>query len=89
MWNDNSNGLYFTFYFINTLINPGEQDGVSFYLEDLNYVMFSKTIGAEAYLYITDFFLSTDISIMPFENIIEEKGFIAEQQAVQHTHIVA
>ena len=80
----NYNNFYFTFYFINTVVNPDSTDFVDYYLEDKNYVLFGTQIASETYLYVTDFTIDTDNSIWPYENFIKDKGFFAQDLAVNH-----
>ena len=47
--------FYYTIYFINPLINADSQDHLSYYLEDSNYIIFSKHAGEECQLMMQDF----------------------------------
>ena len=52
--------MYFTVYFINTIINPSQPDYKAYYLEDENYAIFGPNMGTENYLLLTDFTINTD-----------------------------
>lgn len=67
-FNAKSHNFFFTFYFINPVVNPGSTDYIKYYLEDKNYVQFGSQQACEAYLYITDYTINTDDSILPFAN---------------------
>lgn len=56
----------------------------SFYLEDESYAIFGDNLGSETILYFTDYTVSTDYSIWPFEDIVEDKGCIVESLAINH-----
>jgi hypothetical protein len=66
---DHGDWFYFTFYYINTIVNPDQPTYKSYYLEDTAYVIFGKQMGVESYLYFADFDIQTDYSIWPFESI--------------------
>lgn len=80
----NSNSFYFTFYFINSVVNPDSTDYIDYYLEDKNYVLFGPQIASETFLYITDFTIDTDNSIWPYESFEKDEGFFAKDLAVNH-----
>ena len=48
--------------------------------------MFGPRTSSETYLYMTDYTINTDSSILPFESFTEEKGFYAESLAVNHPY---
>lgn len=68
--------LYFDFYFTNPQINPDKKDYKQYYLEDMTYAIFGSDLGSETFLYFTDYTVSTDYSIWPFSNIVEDKGLL-------------
>jgi hypothetical protein len=75
----NETNFYYTIYFINPLINADQQDFLSYYLEDSNYVMFSATAGEECQLMMEDYHIETDESILPFtESRVDEGGIITK-----------
>ena len=61
--------MYFTFYFINVVINPNQANYVKYYLEDQSFIIFGSQIGTETYLYLSDYTISTDNSIWPYPNM--------------------
>lgn len=75
---DRGDWFYFTFYFVNTVINPDQTDYKTHYLEDEDYVIFGKHMGVESFVYFTDYAISTDYSIFPFGDVVVDKGFMAE-----------
>ena len=76
--------MYFTLYFINPQINSDQKEYKKYYLEDMSYVIFGRTMGSESFLYFTDYTISTDYSIWPYQHIVEDKGCIVENLAVNH-----
>jgi hypothetical protein len=60
---------YLTVYFTNPLINPENQEYLTYYLEDTNYLTFSSDYGAEALIYVDDYSISTDNSILPVSSV--------------------
>ena len=76
--------MYFDFYFTNPQINPDKKDYKQYYLEDGSYIIFGRSLGSETFLYFTDYTVSTDYSIWPFEHVIEDKGAIVEENAINH-----
>jgi hypothetical protein len=85
---DNSDYFYFTFYFINTVINPDNPVYKSYYLEDEVYVIFGKELGTETRLYFSDFTINTDYSIWPFSDDVTDIGFMAESLNTQHPYAI-
>jgi hypothetical protein len=71
-----ANYIYFTVYFTNTQINSDRKNYKQYYIEDKSYSIFGSSIGSESYLYITDYTVSTDYSIWPFINLVEDKGVL-------------
>ena len=51
------------------VINPSSHDYLTYYLDDLNYFPFSLTSGVNANLFLSSFQVTTDESIMPWEDI--------------------
>jgi hypothetical protein len=70
-----------SFYFINTLINPGQNEYVSQYLEDMNYYSFSLTFGVNANIYISSYSITTDQSLWPFQDIEYANGGVVMQSS--------
>ena len=52
--------------YVNPLINPGDTNYLDYYINDLNFVSFSKQNGAFANSYIEEYQISTDESLLPF-----------------------
>jgi hypothetical protein len=69
------------FYFVNTLINPGQNEYVSQYLEDMNYYVFSLTFGVNANIYISSYSITTDQSLWPFKDIEYANGGVVLQSS--------
>lgn len=42
LFSDNGDWFYFTYYYINTIINPDQPSYKSYYLEDSAYLIFGK-----------------------------------------------
>lgn len=80
--------FYLTMNYINPVISPTQPDHISYYLEANDYVIFSDTVGAEAWVYFSDFVINTDDSIWPLESNIVEKGSIVENKAINHAFSV-
>lgn len=80
--------FYLNFNYINTVINPDQQNFMSYYVETTDYVIFSSTIGSESYLYFSDYTINTDDSILPFEHILTKTGSIVEDKALSHPFAV-
>lgn len=64
-----SSYFYFTFYFLNPLINPAEKEYKSYYLEEKSYVIFGEETGSEAYVSFADYTVNTDESIWPYTDV--------------------
>jgi hypothetical protein len=64
----NSFGQFtFNFYYVNPLLNPGQKDYLRYYLEDRNYFPFNTQTGVLANLFFSDWKVSSDQSIFPWE----------------------
>jgi hypothetical protein len=55
----------FNFYFVNSILNGGSHEYITYYLEDMNYFPFSKTAGVNANLFLSTYSITTDESIYP------------------------
>jgi hypothetical protein len=86
---DNNDWFYFTFYYINTIINPDQPTYKSYYLEDTAYVIFSPEMGVESYLYFSDFSIETDYSIWPFSATLDDHGFMALTRPTTHPYAIS
>lgn len=62
----------FGFYYINTIINPDQPSYKQFYVEDTQYAYFGPTMGLEATLQLSDYSVTSDNSIWPFPDIVED-----------------
>ena len=58
--------------FINTKINPGQNNYRSTYLEDRNYATFTTNFGASVYVSVEEDVVETDVSLTPMEEIVTE-----------------
>lgn len=78
---DDNEAFTFNFYFVNIILNPGILDYYSYYVDDLNYFPFSKSSGVNANLFISSYTVTTDESILPFEQVSNKTGGIALSSA--------
>jgi hypothetical protein len=60
----------FNFYFVNSILNGGSHEYITYYLEDMNYFPFSRTAGVNANLFLSTYKITTDESIYPIEDIV-------------------
>jgi hypothetical protein len=81
--------FFFTAYFLNPLINADQQNYLTYYLEDSNYIIFSTTGGEEAQIHIQDFTIETDQSILPYSQIKTEKGGMVTRNALKNRYTIA
>lgn len=65
-YEDNYGPFLLGLFFVNPLFNPGDIEYLDFALKDLNYVTFTSKLGVYANVYIQDYTIITDESIMPF-----------------------
>lgn len=68
------NSFYTNFYFINSLINPNNEQPVSYYLEDRNYIQFNFNTGGLINLFISKYSVTTDKSIWPLQDTYLYEG---------------
>ena len=84
---------YTNFYvglaYINTIINPNQQNHLDYYFNMMNYIICSRHIGVESYILISEYNIHTDDSILPFESMSLQKGFIVEGQSNQYPFTIA
>lgn len=57
---------------INLNINPGNEEYKTFYFEDKNHFTFNTELGVVANAFIQQDTIQTDVSIMPYEDILSE-----------------
>ena len=57
---EDQKSFFFTIYFINPLINPTNEEYLTYYLEDNNYIIFTKSLGAEGVLFMEGYSITTD-----------------------------
>ena len=62
--------------FINPLINPGSQSYLSYYIEDVSYLKFTRKLGADSNGHVEDYAIETDVSLLPFAQKVVESGVI-------------
>ena len=76
-------------YTINAVINPDQKDYIQYYLEDRNFLIFTKEMGLEMNLFYQDVTINSDVSIIPFEDIETDKinllGFFPTLYPYKHT----
>jgi hypothetical protein len=53
---------------MNTVINPGEVNYRSYYLESMDFAIVSAGTGSELYYQFSDYEIETDTSIWPFSS---------------------
>jgi hypothetical protein len=73
--------------FINTLINPGDQDYRSYYLDDSNGFVFTSKLGSTAEGSISSDIIETDVSVMPWEDIQKEDIVRIPQKLASQSYI--
>lgn len=61
---------------MNPLINPGNQNYLSYYIEDVSYLKFTRKLGADSNGHIEDYTIETDVSLLPFTQKVVESGVI-------------
>lgn len=82
----NANSLYFTYYFINSVINADSVDYIDYYLEDKNYAVFGANIAVDASIEISDYTINSDNSILPFKRFQQDHGFFVKDKALMHPY---
>ena len=70
--------FYLTYNYINPVINPNSVQFMDYYLEGNDYIIFSDKIGAEAWVYFSDYSIVTDNSIWPYSDNLYKKGCIVQ-----------
>ena len=63
-------------FFINPLINPGDQEYLSYYIEDKNYFKFTRKLGSDCNGRIEDYTIETDVSLLPYVQNKADSGVI-------------
>lgn len=66
--------FHFNVYILNTLINPGSQDYITYYLEDRNFILFTTAYSSLVSIFISDYEITTDESISPLRSEKVERG---------------
>lgn len=69
-------------YYVNTVINAGSQDYLSYYFEDKNIIKVNLNQGAEANYYFTKYSLETDESILPMTNSHIDEGVYVDTEVI-------
>ena len=59
--------------FVNVQVNPGSQEYRKYYLEDQNIFYFNSQLGTLAFARISEDVIKTDLSLMPYEQVQEER----------------
>jgi len=65
-----SGPISFNYYFMNTIINPNDQDYLGSYLEDRNYFTFTMQTGMTANIFVSAYDIQSDVSLLPLTNIV-------------------
>lgn len=73
--------IQFNYYFLNTVINPGVNEYLGYYLEDKNYFTFTRSLGTTANLFISNYNILTDKSLWPVSVYNEDNGGIVYESA--------
>lgn len=60
--------MHFSVYYINSVVAPDQKEPIQYYLEDKDYVYFGKNLGAANYIFISDYKVTTDYSIFPYQD---------------------
>jgi hypothetical protein len=58
--------FFFGFVYANPIINPGESNYLSYYLDDRNFIRFTTKLGAMNTGFVQDYSIITDVSLLPF-----------------------
>ena len=85
---DTYENFYFTFYYVNPVINANVPNHLSYYLEGDDYTIFSRKTGCEQIFLVSDYTIKTDQSIFPLESTKEEKGFIMLSKSEKNLYSV-
>lgn len=64
--------------YLNPIINPTRPNHIEYYANTDSTFLLSNKFGQMAQLKFSDFAITTDTSILPFETYMKEKGFIVE-----------
>jgi hypothetical protein len=65
-----------SFVYTNPIINPGDSNYLSYYLDDRNFIRFTTKLGAMNIGYVQDYSILTDVSLLPFSQNLEDAGII-------------
>ena len=68
--------------YLNPIINPNRRNHIEYYVNSENRFVVLNKIGQTTTLKLSDFAISTDTSILPFETFIEEKGLFIEEHSI-------
>lgn len=63
------------------MINPQDKDYLSTFIDDFNYFPFSPKTGTNANFYISEYKITTDNSILPYDDKSQDKGGIVIDKA--------
>lgn len=85
---NNNQGVTVNFYYINPVINAGDTEYLNYYLEDSNYFTFNTITGVNANLYFSEYKITTDHSIFPWEDIEQDQGALTSSPANIQTYSV-
>lgn len=66
--------FHFNVFLLNTLINPSSQDYITYYLEDRNFILFTNTYSGILSIFVSDYEITTDESIIPIKQEKVERG---------------
>jgi len=68
--------FFFSFLYVNPLINPGDSNYLSYYLDDRNYMRFTTQLGTMSSGFVKDYSIITDVSLMPYSQTVEDDGVV-------------
>lgn len=81
--------FYLSLNYVNPVINPNSVNFMDYYLEGNDYIIFSDTVGSQAWVYFSDYSVITDNSIWPYLEGLYKNGCIVEQKAINHPYTVS
>jgi len=68
--------FFFSFLYVNPLINPGDSNYLDYFLEDRNYMRFTTQLGMMSSGFVKDYSIITDVSLMPYSQTVEDDGVV-------------
>ena len=66
MFNQKNGNAFLIIMTVNALLEPGQADPVSYYIEDRNFLVFSETLSQTSMIEVSEYEMDTDNSLLPF-----------------------